>query len=116
MHHQEEDSSGELVQVATMTVVNGRSTLDCVIVDGSSNVSSGAAPQIPTPESFNVELTIGLLHRRMGHFGNDAMQKPLRGDLVRGTSGVKIEELGGCDYCKLGKMTQKPHPAAVANN
>ena len=54
-------ASGELVQMATMTVVNGRSTLDCVIVYDSSNGSSGAAPQISTPESFKVELTIGLL-------------------------------------------------------
>ncbi|MCQ6525353.1 hypothetical protein NPX90_28385, partial [Bacillus paranthracis] len=23
---------------------------------------------------------------------------------------------GGCDYCKLGKMTQKPHPSATVNN
>ena len=59
---------------------------------------------------------MGLLHRRMGHSGNDAMQKLLKGDLVRVTSHVKIEELGGCDFCKLGKLTQKPHPAAVVDN
>ena len=29
---------------------------------------------------------------------------------------MKIEELGVCEVCKLGKMTQKPHPAAVVNN
>ena len=52
----------------------------------------------------------------MGHSGIDAMQKMLRCDMVRGASGVKIEELGVCDICKLEKMTQKPHPAAVVNN
>ena len=109
--------SGELVQVATMSVVNGRSTLDCRLVEHTYS-SSGAAPQTHTYDSFNakVELTMGLLHRRMGHSGNDAMQKMLRGDMVRGASKVKIEELGGCDFCKLGKLTQKPHPAAVVNN
>ena len=30
--------------------------------------------------------------------------------------GVKIEELGFCEVCKLGKMTQKSHPAAVVDN
>ena len=59
---------------------------------------------------------MGLLHRRLGHSGNDAMEKLLKSDLVRGTSQVKIEELGGCDFCKLGKLTQRPHPAAVVNN
>ena len=105
--------SGGLRQVATMTVINGRSTLDCKPVEHDS--SSGAALQI---DSFKakVELTMGLLHRRMGHSGDDAMQKMLRGDLVRRTSHVKIEELGGCDFCKLGKLTQKPHPADVVNN
>ena len=44
------------------------------------------------------------------------MQKLLKCDLVRGTGEVKVEELGGCDFCKLGKLTQKPHPAAVVNN
>ena len=29
---------------------------------------------------------------------------------------MKIEELGGCDFYKLVKLTQKPHPAAVVNN
>ena len=44
------------------------------------------------------------------------MQKLLKGDMVRGTSKAKVEELGGCDFCKLGKLTQKPHPATVVNN
>ena len=36
--------------------------------------------------------------------------------MVRGTSEVKIEDLGGCDFRKLGKLPQKPHPAAVVDN
>ena len=36
--------------------------------------------------------------------------------MVRGTIPVKIEDLGGCDFCKLGKLPQKPHPSTVVNN
>ena len=107
--------SGGLRQVATMTVINGRSTLDCKLVERINDSSSGVALHIDGIKA-KVELTMGLLHRRLGHSGNDAMQKLLKGDLVRGTSQVKIEELGGCDFYKLVKLTQKPHPAAVVNN
>lgn len=59
---------------------------------------------------------MGLLHRRLGHPGIDAMKKMLNGDMVRGASKVKLEELKGCDWCKLGKLTHKPHPTSVVNN
>ena len=110
-------ADGDLVQVATMSVLRGRATLDCRLVEHFDG-SSGAAPQIHTSDSFSakMELTMGLLHRRMGHSGSEAMQKLLRGDMVRGVSKVKIEELGSCDFCKLGKLSQKPHPAAVVDN
>ena len=110
-------ASGGFSQVATMTVINGRSTLDCRPVD-TSHSSSGAALQQNSVDSYSakVELNMDLLHRRLGHSGNDAMQKLLKGELVRGTEKVKVEALGGCDICKLGKLTQKPHPAAVVNN
>ena len=108
---------GGCSQVATMTVINGRSTLDCRPVD-TSHSSSGAALQRDSVDSYSakVELNMNLLHRRLGHSGNDTMQKLLTGDLVRGIEKVKVEALGGCDFCKLGKLTQKPHPAAVVNN
>ena len=117
MPHQERSADGDLVQVATMSVLRGRATLDCRLVEHFDG-RSGAAPQIHTSDSFSakMELTMGLLHRRMGHSGSEAMQKLLRGDMVRGVSKVKIEELGSCDFCKLGKLTQKPHPAAVVDN
>ena len=104
--------SGGLQQVATMIVVKDRSTLDCKLVEHDS--SSGAALQTDSLK-VKAELTIDLLHKRLGHSGNDAIQKLLRGNLVRGTSGVKIEDLCGCDFCKLGKLPQKPHPAAVVD-
>ena len=106
--------SGALVQVAAMSVVNGRSTLDCKLLE--LDCSSGAALLPPVINSFKVELSMGLLHRRLGHSGVDAMKKMLTSDLVRGASRVKVEELGACDWCKLGKLTQKPHPAAVTDN
>ena len=59
---------------------------------------------------------MNLLHRQLGHSGNDAMQKLLKGGLVRGIDKVKVEGLGGCDFSKLGKLTKKPHLAAVVNN
>ena len=85
-------SSGGLTEVATMTVIKGRSTLDCKLVEHISDNSSGVPLQI---DGFNakVELTMGLLHRRLGHSGNDAMQKLLKGDMVRGTSKMKVEEM-----------------------
>ena len=51
-----------------------------------------------------------LLHRRMGHSGIDAMRKLLMGKLVRGIDSIKIEDLQPCDFCKQGKLPQKPHP------
>ena len=62
------------------------------------------------------ELDMNLLYRRLGHSGNNAMQKLLKGDLVRGIDKMKMEALGGCDFCKLGKLTQNPHPAAIVKN
>ena len=110
-------ADGGLSQVATMTVINGRSTLDCRLLNNSDS-SSGAALQRTTVDTFNakVELNVNLLHRRLGHTGNDALQKLLRGELVRGISKVRVETLDNCDHCKLGKLTQKPHPATVVNN
>ena len=69
--------SGGLTQVATMTVIKGRSTLDCKLVEDISDTSSGAALQIDGLEA-KVELTMGLLHLRLEHSGNGAMQKLLK--------------------------------------
>ena len=100
-------------QVATMKVINGRATLDCRLVEypGGSEQRSGVDSYIA-----KLELNMNLIHRRLGHLGNGAMQKLLKGDLVRGIGKVKVEALGGCDFCKLGKLTQKPHLATVVNN
>ena len=99
----------KMIQHASMTMRNGRATLDYKLLNSDLR-SSGQAPRI---DSYKVELDIQLLHRRMGHSGNDAMQKLLRGNMVRGIDKVKIKDLSACDFCKLGKATQQPHPAGV---
>ena len=80
-------AKGAKIQVATMSIIKGRLTLDCDYFS-SPRRSSGLAPQIGT---FRVELD--MLHRRMGHSGIDAMRKLLFKKLVRGIDSVKIEDL-----------------------
>ena len=106
------DAKGAATQVATMTVIKGRSTLDCEYFN-SPRRSSGPAPQVDT---FRVELDMQLLHRRMGHSGIDAMRKLLFKKLVRGIDSIKIEDLHPCDFCKQGKLPQGPHPVADISN
>ena len=100
------NSAGALVQIATMTMSKGRATLDCVPFN-SSRRSSGPAPQLDT---FRVELDMQLLHRRLGHSGIDAMRKLMSGKLVNGIDKIKVVDLQTCDFCKLAKLSQGPHP------
>ena len=95
-----------------MTVIKGRSTLDCDYPT-SLHRTSGPAPQIDT---FRGELDMQLLHLRMGHSGIDAMKKLLFGKLARGIDSVKISDLQPCDFCKQGKLSQGPHPVADVSN
>ena len=106
------DSTGAAVQMATMTVIKGRSTLDCDYFTSTLR-TSGPAPQIDT---FRGELNMQLLHRRMGHSGIDAMKKLLFGKLARGIDSVRIADLQPCDFCKQGKLSRGPHPAADVSN
>ena len=105
-------ADGSLTQVATMTIVKGRSTLDCYPTTSPLR-TSGPAPQI---DILKVELDMQLLHRRMGHSGVDAMRKLIMGKLVRGIEGVKVKDLLPCDFCKMGKLPQGPHPVAAVDN
>ena len=104
---------GGYSQVATMTVIDGRAILDCRLVE-----NYGESEQLSGVDSYsaNVELDISILHRRLGHSGNDAVQKLLKGDIVRGIDKLKVEALAGSYFCKLRKLTQKPHLARVVNN
>lgn len=106
------DDNGVLRQHASMTMRNGRATLDCKFVDGSLRCSG---PVLPI-DSYKVEVDVQLLHRRLGHSGNEAMRKLLNAKLVRGVDKIKVKDLDPCDFCKLGKTSQQPHPAAVVNN
>ena len=94
------DAKGAAIQVATMSVMKGRSTLDCDYFN-SPRRNSTPAPQIDT---FRVELDMQRLHRCMGHSGIDAMRKLLFKKLVRGIDSIKIEDLQPCDFCKQGKL------------
>ena len=105
-------ADGTLTQVATMTIKKGRSTLDCDPTTSPLR-TSGPAPQI---DILKVELDMQLLHQRMGHSGIDAMRKLLMGKLVRGIEGVKVKDLLPCDFCKVGKLPQGPHPVAAVDN
>ena len=99
-------------QIATMSMKKGRATLDCKLFS-SSRRSSGPTLQIDT---FVVELNMQLLHRRLGHFGIDAMRKLMSGKLVRGVDNIKVENLRPCEFCKQGKLPQGPHPVANVSN
>ena len=56
-------------------------------------------------DGVNLELDINIIHRRLVHSENDAMQKLLKGDIVRGIDKVEVEALGS-DFYKLGKLTK----------
>ena len=44
------------------------------------------------------------------------MRKLMSGKLVNGIDKIKVEDLQTCDFCKLAKLSQGPHPIAdVAN-
>ena len=70
-------TEGSMIQIATMSMKNGRGTLVCQLFSNSRR-SSGPALQFDT---FRVELNIQLLHRRLGHSGIDAMRKLMSGKL-----------------------------------
>ena len=106
------DDNGSLIQHATMNIKDGRATLDCTLVDATLRSSGHALPR----DSYRAELDVQLLHRRLGHSGNDAMRKLLKSKLVRGIDNVRVKDLNPCDFCKFGKTSQQPHPAAVSNN
>ena len=60
----------------------------------------------------------GALQRELcrGSFAEGALQKTIKGNMVRGIDGVKQESLGICDPCKLGKITLHPHRKVPAAN
>ena len=51
-----------------------------------------------------------MLHRRLGHSGEGALRRLLRGDMATGLGQI-FGAVSPCDACQLGKLTRLPHPA-----
>ena len=105
-----EGVAARLVQVATMTESNlMRPTLDCHVVMRHS---------LPSPlprmhEALHSQLSMSLLHRRLGHSGQGALHRLIRERMVDGVENVVGGDFEICSPCKLGKMTRHPHPASA---
>ena len=56
---------------------------------------------------------MNLLHRRLGHSGEAALQRLLQGNMAIGVSVKPRSKVDFCDSCQLGKLTRPPHPAVV---
>ena len=94
--------SGQLEKIALMTVLRGRLTLDCTL----------AIPSLATTPSVYVsEITMSLLHRRLGHSGQPAIQQLLNESLATGIKLIKGSSISPCDDCQMGKLTRPSHPS-----
>ena len=101
---------GSLEQVATMSVSRGKLTLDCRQVMPVKGIQRGLGHVV-----MAAQLTLPLLHRRLGHSAEGTLHKMIKGNMVRGIDKVEQTSLGICDPCKLGKNSLHPHhqvPAA----
>ena len=63
--------NGVWEQYATMTMTNGRGTLDCELIDGTLRSSGPALPI----DSYKADLDVQLLHRRLGHTSQSVIQR-----------------------------------------
>ena len=105
---------GRLEKVAAISINKGRLTLDCRQVFPIEGIQRG--PQLRS-ECMKVELSLPLLHRRLGHSAEGALEKMIRGKMVRGIKGgVNRVSIGGFEPCKLGKITQHPHKTVPPEN
>ena len=95
---------GSLEQVATMSVHRGRLTLDCRQVMPAKGIQQGLSS-----EAMELQLTMPLLHRRLGHSAVGALHKMIKKKMVRGIDGVEEISLGICDPCKLVNITLHPY-------
>ena len=92
--------------VALMTESeNGRLTLDCKILSTTNPLPSSRRVEV-----FSNSLSMDLLHRRLGHSGEGALRRLLRGDMATGLGEVS-GAVSPCDPCQVGKLTRPPHPA-----
>ena len=61
-------------------------------------------------EVFSNSLSMDMFHRRLGHSGEGALRRLLRGNMATGIGQVS-GDVSPCDSCQLGKLTRPPHPA-----
>ena len=86
----------------------GRLTLDCKILSSSTRLPSSRHAKV-----LSNTLSMDLLHRRLGHSGQVALQRLLHDNMATGISVVSGSSISPCDPCQLGKLTRPPHPAVV---
>ena len=58
-----------------------------------------------------VEITMTLLHRRLGHSGQPAMQRLLSENMVTSLSKMKPSGTPSSNECQLGMLTRPSHPS-----
>ena len=102
-----EVTNGVVQQLALMTEIHGRMTLDCRILP-----SSYPPPSCRQAEVMANSLSMDLLHCRMGHSGQAALRRLLKDDMATGVGQV-VGAVTPCDSCQLGKLTRPPHPAVA---
>ena len=97
---------GGVEQVALLSRSKvGRLTMDCRIFS-----SPPTLPSMQQAEVFVNNLSMDLLHRRLGHSGEASLRRLLKEDMATGVSPVS-GNISPCDPCRLGKITRPPHPA-----
>ena len=75
---------GNQQQIGLMTVHKGRLTLDCSMAE--------AAPSTKA-DVYSCQLTMSLLHRRLGHSGQAALQRLLSANMANGVQIVRGTEV-----------------------
>ena len=92
---------GNQQQIGLMTVHKGQLTLDYSMAE--------AAPSTEA-EVYSCQPTMSLLHRRLGHSGQAALQRLLSANMATWVQIVRGTGVEPCDACQLGKLTRPPHP------
>ena len=87
----------------------GRLTLDCKIM----STPLSPLPSLRLAEALSGSLSMNLLHRRLGHNGEAALQRLLQENMAIGVSVKPVSKVDFCDSCQLGKLIRPPHLAVV---
>ena len=108
--------SGALQQVALMSESDkGRLTLDSKIISTASTSTTPLSfPPLPSLEQAEIpsnNLSMQLLHCRLGHSEEVALRRLLHENMETGVSVKLGSNIGTCDPCQLGRLTRPPHPS-----